>query len=107
MTMLNVRGWIVHLMFFSAFVVSRTMSSFNPPLAYHTLHTYPLYGLSLIVKVFALAACSPPGSVCLYWISCYAQDEMAYRLKLILYTLDAVTCTPVTLFFPFGVQLCS
>ena len=50
------------------------MSSFNPlsfTLAYHTLHTYPLYGLFLIVKVCALAACSPPGSVCLYWISCY------------------------------------
>ena len=50
-------------------------------LAYHTLHTY---GLSLIVKVCALAACSPPGSVCLYWISCYEQYEMAYHLYPIL-----------------------
>ena len=81
------------------------MSSFNHlsfTLAYHTLH---IYGLSLIVKVCVLAACSPPGSVCLYWISCYAQDEMAYHLNLILCTSDAVTaCTPVTLFFPLGVR---
>ena len=68
--MLTVNGWILHLiftpLFFSAFLVSRTMSSFSPlsfTLAYHTLHTYPLYGLSLIVKVCVLAACSPPGSV--------------------------------------------
>ena len=71
-------------------------------------HTYPLYGLSLIVKVGALAACSPPGSVCLYWISCYVLDEMAYHLHLILCTPSAATaCTPVTHFFPLGVQLCS
>ena len=58
----------------SAFVVT-TKCSFNPlsfTLAYCTLH---IYGFSLIVKVYALAACSPTGSVCLYCISCYAQDE--------------------------------
>ena len=38
---------------------------------------------------------------------CYGQDEMACHLHLILCTWDAVTtCTPVTVFFPLGVQLC-
>ena len=32
---------------------------------------------------------------------------MACHLHLILCTWDAVTCTPVTVFFPLGVQLCS
>ena len=73
-------------------------------LAHHTLHTY---GLFLFVKVCAFAACSPPGSVYLYWISFYVQDEMAFHLHLILCTLDTVTiCTPVTLFFPLVVWLC-
>ena len=67
-------------LFLSAFVVSRTMSSFNP-LCFALLTTpfIPIYGLSLIVKVCALAACLPPGSVCLYWISSYVQDKMAYH----------------------------
>ena len=80
------------------------MSVFHPCLP----HPSSLYGLSLTVKVCILAACSPPESACLYWISCYAQDKMAYHPHSILYTSDAVTpCTPVTLFFPLGVRLCS
>ena len=83
MAMLTVNGWILHLVYtpcssISAFVVSKPMSSFNPlsfTLAYHTLYTY---SLSLIVRVCALAACSPPGSACPYWISFYAHDKMAY-----------------------------
>ena len=69
MAMLTVVSRILHLIFTpcsSCVAVSRIMSLFNPlsfTLAYHTLHTY---GLSLIVKVFALAACSPPESVCFY-----------------------------------------
>ena len=90
-------------LFFSAFVVSRTLSSFTPlafTLAYHTHHTY---GLSLIVEVCILAACSPPGSVHLYYISCYVQDEMAYHLYPILCTLDTVTaCTPSPFSFHLG-----
>ena len=36
------------------------------------------------------------------------QDEMAFHLHLIICTWDAVTtCTPVTIFFPLGVWLCS
>ena len=82
--------------------------SFTLAYNYHTLHTY---GLSLIVRVCALAACSPPGSVCLYWICltvCYGQDEMACHLHPIFCTWDAVTTwTPVTVFFPLGMRLCS
>ena len=41
--------------------------------------------------------------ICLYWISCYAQDETACHLHPILCTSDATTArTPVTL-----VRLCS
>ena len=82
-TMLTVNGWNLWLNFapYSSvpFVVSRTMSSFNPlsfTLAYHILHTY---GLSIIVKVCAHAACSPPGRVHVpLLVSYYVQDEMAY-----------------------------
>ena len=80
-------------MLFSAFVVSRTMSLFNPlsfTLAYLTLHTY---GLSLTKFVLLLLAHHLED----YWISCYAQDEMAYHLHLILCTSDG---TRVTLLFP-------
>ena len=39
---------------------------------------------------------------------CYGQDEMAYHLHPILCTWNAVvTCTPVTVFFPLRVRLCS
>ena len=43
----------------------------------------------LLVKVCALAACSPAGSVCLYLMACYAQDKMACHLHPILCTWDA------------------
>ena len=107
-------GWILHLIFTHCssvplLSVRRTMCSFNP-LSFTNELTHPssTWLFSYIVKVCALAACSSPGTVCLYWISCYAQDKMAYHLHLILCTSDAVTtCTPVTLFFPLGVQLCS
>ena len=36
----------------------------------------------LLIKVCALAACSPRRNVCLYWISCYPLDEMAEHLHL-------------------------
>ena len=105
--MLTVNGWIMHLICISVPLLPVVPClHFTYPLcftlAYHTLHTY---GLSLTVKVRALAACSPPGSVCLYWISWDAQDKMAYHLLLILCTWDAVTAC--TLFFPLGMQLCS
>ena len=80
---------------------------FNPlsfTLAYHILHTY---GLSIIVKVCAHAACSPPGRVhvpLLDLLLCAGRNG----LHLILCTLDTVTAyIPVTLFFPLGVWLCS
>ena len=102
-TMLTVNGWNLCLNFapYSSvpFVVSRTMSSFNPlsfTLAYHILHTY---GLSIIVKVCAHAACSPPGRVhvpLLDLLLCAGRNG----LHLLLCTLDTVTAyTPVTLFF--------
>ena len=96
-------SWILHLIFTPCSLVP--LLSEGPCLS--PLLTTPFIPMAFL-KVCALAVCSPPGSVCLYWISCYAQNEMAYHLYPILCTSDAVTaCTPVTLFFPLGVQLCS
>ena len=87
-TCMTVNGWILHVFLTPCssvplLSVYRNVSSFNTlsfTLAYHTHHTYPLNGLSLVLQVCVLVACSPPGSVCLYWISCYVQDKMAYHL---------------------------
>ena len=67
MAMLTINDWILHLIFTPCSSVP--LLSVEPwplsfTLAYHTFHAY---GLSLTVKVCALAACSPPWSVCLYW----------------------------------------
>ena len=60
----------------------------------------------LLVKVCALAACS-----CTTWKCVPLLDLLLYKCRTkwpTTYTSDAVTaCTPVTLFFPLGVQLCS
>ena len=107
--MFTVNGWILHLIF-SPFVVSRTVSLHNPlsfTLAYHTLHTY---GRSLIVKVCALAVCSPPGSAyvpLLDLLLCTGQNGLPWTyMHPTLCTLDAVTAyAQVTLLFPLGVWL--
>ena len=80
-----VNGWILHLIFTRAFVVS--IWPFSCLCSYCLLTTWK---------------CVP------LLDHCYAQYEMTYHLHPILCTSDGVTaCTPVTLFFPLGVRLCS
>ena len=77
MAMLTVNGWILHLIFtpcssvplLSVGLYLHLTLCLSPLLTTPFIHMYPLYGLSLKVKVCALAACSPPGSVSLYSIS--------------------------------------
>ena len=65
-----VNSWVMHLIFTPSSPVSLLSAAPCPylilGLAYHTLHTC---GLSLVVKFYAPAGCSPIGRVCLYQIS--------------------------------------
>ena len=96
MAMLTFNGWILHLIFtpllFGAFVVSGTMSSFNPlsfTLAYHTLHTLAF----LLQSKFALLLSTHHLKVC---ASIGSPVTHSYHLHPILCTSDAVaTCTSV------------
>ena len=94
-------SWIVHR------PNSNPLFHFCPRLP----HYVQLVGFSQSKSVTLLLAHHAPGSVCLQWICstvCYGQEEMACHLHSILSIWDAVTsCTPVTDFFPLGVQLCS
>ena len=86
------------------------MCSFNPPsftVAYHTLHIYPLYGLSLIVKVCALAACSHL-EVCVS-IRSAVMRQMKWPTTYTRYFALWIQLLPAPqshLFFPLGVRLC-
>jgi len=56
MTMLIVRSWIA----------PNSNPLFPLPLLPQSSQASTLYSWWFLIKVYALAACSPPGSVCLY-----------------------------------------
>ena len=98
-TMLNVRRWILHLTLIACSTFALIQSGFHTMCSQWVSLSQSLCLCCLLTVHLEVWICSTV---------CYGQDEMACHLHPILHTWDAVTtCTPVTVFFPLGVQLCS